>query len=229
MIGGPRSRPSSCPTLLRYSVVGVGRARKTYPLAANGNAYLTGKRAHWARESSVIGPACNLARTYRVYRRNTKPTDGIRWHSMGFLIGLSAWTLSVLRKQLTEERALGEVASDSRGAPRRVDHQHARGGNVQLTLERADELAEPPELGRRGDGLVKVADQADRDAGPVDLVGAGGREGDLLLVPALPDLDLPVHQAVAVADDEVIAQPVAWLPERQRVAGGGLSVVDVNV
>src|SRR5207248_8567385 len=62
-----------------------------------------------------------------------------------------------LRKQLSAEGGLGEVAADAGGGLGGLDHQHVRAGDVQFALQRADELSEPADLRRRGNGLVEIA------------------------------------------------------------------------
>src|SRR4051794_25935298 len=110
-----------------------------------------------------------------------------------------------LGKELSAERRLRKIFSDARRCPRVIDQQHAVVADVKLALQRADELRDSAELNLRRDRMIEIADEANADAGGIDLACAGGGEGELLLVPALADLDFAVFAAVAVADDEMIA------------------------
>lgn len=135
-----------------------------------------------------------------------------------------------LWEELVFEGGGGEIAAGGGGVRFGVvDDEDVVAGDVELALECADELGEPADLGGCWHGAVKVADDADADAGGVDLVGAGRGRGGLLVGPALADLDLTVDGSVAVTDEEVVAEAVVLLGEGDGVAGSGLGVVDVDV
>src|SRR6185437_5427435 len=91
------------------------------------------------------------------------------------------------------------------------------------------ELCDPTNLRWGRNRVIKIPDHADADACIVNLVRAGRWKRGQLLVPALADLDFAVVAAVAVSDDEMIAQPAGRLANGQGIARGGVAVVNVNV
>src|SRR5207249_7687429 len=110
-----------------------------------------------------------------------------------------------------------------------VEQKNRLAGDVKLALQSIDKLGQVPQLGGGRNGAVEIADDADADAGRVDAGSAGRRGGGDLLVPALADLDLAIDAAIAVSDDEMIAQAAAGLAQRNGVSRGSLAGMNIDV
>ena len=83
---------------------------------------------------------------------------------------------------------------------------HAAGRNSVLRLQVRDQLLDGLQLRGRGWFLFKIADQGDPDSVLV-VIGAAGVGTVHLLFPAEGRFNLTVTHSVAVADDEVVADP----------------------
>src|ERR1051326_2595123 len=101
-----------------------------------------------------------------------------------------------LRNQLLSELSLGEIAADSARRSGRIERPDPQGAQVKPPLQCINELGEPPDLGRGGACSIKIANEADADAVGIDGPDAGRRGGGLLPIPALSDLQFPVHATI---------------------------------
>jgi len=88
-------------------------------------------------------------------------------------------------------------------------------GDPQFLLNPLDQPDQVGHLAIREGVAIPITDQADADR--VIIVVGTGRAHDMgsrqLVIPAIPHVDLPVSQAIAVADDEVVAQALVSIAQ----------------
>lgn len=132
-------------------------------------------------------------------------------------------------QQLLAERGRRKVLAGAGEGIGLVQEQNLPCRDVETALKSIDEIGEPADLQRGWDGLIKVADHADADAVWVDFPSPGRWVGRLLLIPALPDLDLPIHRPIAVPDHKMIRNAIGSLGDGQSATRKGSAVVNVDI
>ncbi len=98
---------------------------------------------------------------------------------------------------------------------------HLIGGYLHLALEPLDQIDKLGYLGISKGASVSISDQADTD-GPL-VVKIAGRAGDMstreLLIPSVAHVDNAIAEAIAIADQEVVAETFQAEAEVQLVDG----------
>lgn len=98
---------------------------------------------------------------------------------------------------------------------------HLVGGNLHLGLESLDQVDKLGYLGVGKVASVSITDQADPD-GPL-VVKVSRRTGDMstgeLLIPSVAHVDNAIAEAIAIADQEVVAETLQSEAEVQSVDG----------
>lgn len=131
-----------------------------------------------------------------------------------------------LGKDAAAEFRGGKIATDSRGTVGLLGELYPTARDMQAVLERTDQLLQVALLSNRGAGLVKIANQADADA--VSLaIGRTARKQ--LLRPALAKLEFAIGTSVAIADYEMVREPVGRVGHRFSASGKAAAVMDENV